>query len=59
MIFHLFGRSVFLGVLIPLPPCFGEKRLEGVKTKDRSRQKAEKRARILLKTLRPSLQQEA
>jgi hypothetical protein len=53
------AQRIFGSMLIPLPSCFGEKRLEGVENKGSKPTKAEKRARILLKTLRPSLQREA
>jgi hypothetical protein len=43
---------------IPLPPCFAKKRLERVDKKGLGVGNAEKRVRILLKTLRGTLQRE-
>jgi hypothetical protein len=41
--FSSFWAQRILGsMLIPLPSCFGEKRLEGVENKDRSRQRLKK-----------------
>jgi hypothetical protein len=41
--FSSFCAQRILGsMLIPLPSCFGEKRLEGVENKDRSRQRLKK-----------------
>jgi hypothetical protein len=41
-----------------LPPCFGEKRLEGVENKGSAPTRAEKRDCIALKTLRAFLQRD-
>jgi hypothetical protein len=45
-------------MVIPLPPCFAKKRLEGVENKGSGVENAKKRGCILLKTLRHILQSE-
>jgi hypothetical protein len=48
----------FGSMVIPLPPCFSKKRLEGVENKGSGLENTKKRGCMWLKTLRGSLQME-